>query len=428
MNRYAHRAMILHWLIAFALAFQLALGWRLEDLPRGAGQFAAFQLHKSVGITILLLTLVRIAMRLMTPRPEPLGDSVWAKRLAGGVHGLLYLFMLGAPLTGWVLVSTAKIQLPTLLFGTLPWPHLPLGSGWQDPAEGAHALLAWVGVALFLLHVAGALRHQLLKGENLLGRMIPGLGAAPHIALNKGALAAGGALVLMALAGGAAWTMAFEAPPPSLTPTRIPDQTPALPTAEAVANEIVAANETAAPDNAAEAEESAPAAMPVSRWTVAKGGQLGFVASWTGTAVNGSFSDWDADIRFSPDDLPGSRIRVTVGLASADTKDAQRDEMLRGESFFNAGSMGRAVFTSRTITKTGKDRFRAAGTLSLHGKTRPVTLNFTLAITGDRAHANGGTTLDRTAFGVGSGEWAATTEIGADVTVRFDFEADRAKS
>jgi cytochrome b561 len=171
--RYSRTAMLLHWALALLLAFQLALGWRLDGLVRGAAQFSGFQLHKSLGITILLLSLGRLAIRLWHRRPPAFADSKWAGWAAKSVHALLYVVMIGGPLTGWILVSTAKVKLPTLLFGVVPWPHLPVGRAWHEPAEGLHAALAWLFVALLVLHVLGALRHQFVKDENILARMIP---------------------------------------------------------------------------------------------------------------------------------------------------------------------------------------------------------------------------------------------------------------
>src|SRR3546814_18586852 len=81
--------------------------------------------------------------------------------------------MICAPLTGWALVSTAKVKVPTLIFGLIPLPHLPLPMHGHELAEGAHGLLAWIGVALFLLHVAGALRHHILLRDGLIWRMMP---------------------------------------------------------------------------------------------------------------------------------------------------------------------------------------------------------------------------------------------------------------
>src|SRR3990170_7268540 len=156
--RYSTGAILLHWLIALALAFQLALGFSMPKDERG---FALFQLHKSVGITILLLTLARLVWRL-THRPPPAGEGGFNGFLAKAVHTLLYVFMVGMPLTGWAVVSTSRIQVPTLFWGVMPWPHLPISNALHDLAEETHEILAWTGIALILLHVAGALRHQFL--------------------------------------------------------------------------------------------------------------------------------------------------------------------------------------------------------------------------------------------------------------------------
>src|SRR5690606_8188057 len=87
--------------------------------------------------------------------------------LAKAVHTLLYVFMIGAPLTGWALVSTSSIVVPTVWWGVIPWPHLPLPQAMGELFEQAHELIAWIGLALIVLHVAGALRHQLLLRDGL---------------------------------------------------------------------------------------------------------------------------------------------------------------------------------------------------------------------------------------------------------------------
>src|SRR3546814_13976935 len=93
--------------------------------------------------------------------------------LAGIVHWLFYLVMILGPVTGWLLVSTARVQVPTLLYGLLPWPHLPVGRALHEPAEAIHGAMAWLAIGLFLLHIIGALRHQWLLGKPELQRMIP---------------------------------------------------------------------------------------------------------------------------------------------------------------------------------------------------------------------------------------------------------------
>jgi cytochrome b561/polyisoprenoid-binding protein YceI len=430
-DRYSSTAKFFHWSIALALAFQLALGWRLEDLPKGPIMFAGFQLHKSVGITILLLSLGRLALRRFSPPPPLMGDSAWAVRLAKGVHHLLYVVMIGAPITGWILVSTAKIKVPTLLFGTVPWPHLPVPGSWHEPSEGLHSALALGGLALFILHVGGALRHQFFKGENILGRMVPFLSGHP-ISKGKAAFVALLLLALMWLAHGAGWQIplgppAEQSPTADMSPTKLPTHAPPAPKVSLAAADEGEGDEPINAQAAAPAVAGADAVarLPLSSWQIAPGGRLGFRASWSGTPVNGYFGSWSPTIRFSPDELSKSSIEAKVNLASANTGDSQRDESLHGADFFDTAIHPAAIFRSTSIVSKGADHYQAKGILDLHGTQRPVLINFTLKIEGDTAKASGTALLDRTAFGVGSGEWAATDQIAANVSVNFAFSARR---
>lgn len=410
-QRYSYTAITLHWLLALLLAFQIALGWALEG-DNSPELFARYQLHKSVGITILLLSLARLALRLFAPRPPASEGPAWTRALAGTVHWLFYLVMILGPITGWLIVSTARVQVPTLLYGLFPWPHLPVGRSWHEPAEAIHGAMAWLAIGLFALHIAGALRHQWLLGKPELQRMIP-------FARGRAVAVAIGALALI---GGA--FVAGE----SVYPDRA---RPAAP--KAAGAPVAPAAATPAPKTPAvepEAEEPAETeeeedAQPLADWTVASGGRLGFTARWNGEAVNGKFGRWRAAIRFSPDELAKSNIRVTVDLASADTGDGQRDDSLKGSDFFDTGAHPNAVFTARDVRHLGGDRYEARGTLDLRGASRPATVRFTLRIEGDRARVSGTARLDRTAFGVGQGEWAATDAIAAAVDVAFAFTATR---
>src|SRR6478736_4101981 len=121
--RYSTGAIVVHWLLALALAFQIALGFAMPH--KGPHSFVPMQLHKSVGIAILLLTLVRLGWRL-AHRPPAAVESGWAGLAARIVHWAFYAVLVLAPLTGWIIVSTAPLHVPTLLFGVVPWPHLPL--------------------------------------------------------------------------------------------------------------------------------------------------------------------------------------------------------------------------------------------------------------------------------------------------------------
>ena len=119
--RYSTVAMTLHWLIALAMVFQVALGFAMPH--RGPHSFVPMQLHKSVGITILLLTLARLAWR-VTHRP-PSRRGGWEGGLAGLVHWAFYAILILGPLTGWIIVSTAKLQVPTMFWASSTGPTCP---------------------------------------------------------------------------------------------------------------------------------------------------------------------------------------------------------------------------------------------------------------------------------------------------------------
>ena len=174
-------ARALHWLIALAIIGMLPLGWIMESLPNGADKFALFQLHKSIGITILLLALLRLIWRWRHP-PPPLPEHMpgWEKTAAHAGHVLLYMLMIGMPLVGWVIVSASPLNLPTILYGVIPWPHLPILPDLDNKKEighmaaKVHAYLAWVIVVVAVLHIAAAWKHHLINRDDVLTRMAPG--------------------------------------------------------------------------------------------------------------------------------------------------------------------------------------------------------------------------------------------------------------
>lgn len=419
-QRYSTAAITLHWALALLLAFQISLGWTMEG-PNTAELFARFQLHKSIGILILVLSLIRLAIRFTAPRPAPSEGPPWAHALAGLVHALFYVVMIAGPITGWIIVSTARVQVPTLLFGAIPLPHLPVGRALHGPAEAAHSAMAWLAIILFLMHVAGALRHQWLLGKPELQRMIPfARGRAVNTAI--------GAVLLVIAAMFVAKTVYPDKPKPEevmAAPGNAADNAMNDSAANAVENAAIALNEAATATNTAAANVAEATKQPLANWAVSSGGRLGFTARWNGDAVKGSFKSWQAAIRFSPDDLAGSTIRVTIDLGSVDTADSQRDSSLTGSDFFDTGVHPRATFTSRSIRHLSGDRYEAAGTLDLHGVSKPTTVRFTLKIVGDKATVSGTSRIDRTSFGVGSGEWATTDSIAGAVDIDFAFSATR---
>jgi cytochrome b561/polyisoprenoid-binding protein YceI len=423
-TRYTTVAIVIHWLIAAAIIFQIILGWRMGDGPKGPTTYALFQLHKSIGITILLLSLTRLAWRLFnTPPAPPEGQPKWERTASTLVHIGFYVIMIGLPLTGWILVSTSRVPIPTLLYGAIPWPHIPglpeLAAGpkhlWHEIGELGHGVLVKVTYLLLALHLGAVAKHQILDKDEVFGNMAPG--AKPGFKEPRAWLAAAGLAAV--IAAGYLYMPATKAKPVASAPA-----------AEPAPVETPVAAATPSTEAAPPAVEAA-AAPPVSElkdpvaWAVQKGSTLGFSATWSENAIEGRFKTWTADILFSPDALDRSKLTVAIDTSSVDTGDAQRDQSLPSGDFFDSAEHPKATFTATKFRKTGEGKFVADGTLDLRGVKKPLSLPFTLKIDGDTATARGVTTLDRTTFGVGQGEWASTDEIAAKVKVSFSLTAKK---
>ena len=187
-TRYSGVAMTLHWLIAIAIITNVGLAWYANSL-HGLAKMPTLQIHKSLGITILLLSLIRLAWRLFKPPPPFNADlKPWERRLAEAVHFLFYLVMIAMPLTGWATASASPLihVYPINMFGLFHWPEITALSQLppdqmhtaKETFESVHGLLAKLIVyVLFPLHVLGALKHQFLDRDHELGRMIPFLKA-----------------------------------------------------------------------------------------------------------------------------------------------------------------------------------------------------------------------------------------------------------
>jgi cytochrome b561/polyisoprenoid-binding protein YceI len=422
-NRYATGAILLHWIIALAIAAQVSLAWRFggDHSPTG---FALTQLHKSIGVTVLLLSLIRLAWRLVNPPPpEPPGLAGWEKVASTAVHWAFYVIMIGMPLTGWLMVSASKTQIPTLLYGVIPWPNIPGIAGlapqakhmWHSIGVNGHGLLAYGFYGLFVLHVGGALKHQFFDpAVPILPRMAPG--AVPGRWWEPRLV-----LIALGIVGAIAFGKLVNPPHPAggPPPAEAAPAAPFLPEAPAAAAPAPAASATTAPA----APAAAPAATGPIAWKVAPGSSLNFQTSWSGDAVQGRFNSWKADILFGPDALDKSKVTVTIDMASAKTGDEQRDASLPSGDWFDAATHPKAVFTATKFEKTGEGAYVAHGTLDLRGVKKPLDLPFKLKIVGDKAQMTGETSLDRTLFGVGQGEFTATDQVPAKVAVRVQLNA-----
>ena len=176
-RRYSAVSVLLHWTLVVLILTQVQVGSWFKDLDGGSEKREAFNIHFSLGMTILGLSLVRLFWRLANPAP-PLPDHMarWEKVLARATHTAFYVFMLGMPLAGWLTISAGGGSgRPLEIWGLVPWFRIP------GVPEGVHDLFESLHVDVFLkafwvilaLHVAGALKHHFIQKDEVLWRMLP---------------------------------------------------------------------------------------------------------------------------------------------------------------------------------------------------------------------------------------------------------------
>ncbi len=168
--RYSLPAVALHWLQAALIAGLFVLGWTMVDLPKGADRSAAYALHKSLGLSALLLTVARIAWRRRHP-PPPAFTAGWEASLAAASHRLLYCLLLLAPAAGYL--TAAFTAYPMKFFG-LPLPKAAPDAALNAAFKLAHEASVWLLASLAVLHGLAALYHLLVRRDRIFLRMLPG--------------------------------------------------------------------------------------------------------------------------------------------------------------------------------------------------------------------------------------------------------------
>ena len=176
-QRYTNTAILLHWLVAVLIIANFSLGVTMVDIPGlTPTKLKYFSWHKWVGITVFGLACVRLLWRLSHPAPPlPPGMRGWQQATATVVHVLLYVLLFAIPISGYFYSLAAGV--PVMYLGVIPMPVL-IGpdQAWKAILKLVHYWLNATLLASFCLHVAGALKHQLIDRDGLLKRMLPGTG------------------------------------------------------------------------------------------------------------------------------------------------------------------------------------------------------------------------------------------------------------
>ncbi len=182
-DRYGAVAQALHWIMALLIGAMLVVGIYMLRLPQaekfpGKIGYDLYQLHKSVGLVVLVLAVLRIGWRLTHRAPRlPATLKPYEKGLAHASHLALYLLILAMPLSGWLMVSASELahgMLPTRFFDLFTVPNLLAADEAAEATLGqVHTVLAFAAIAVLVLHVGAALKHHFVLKDNVLLRMLP---------------------------------------------------------------------------------------------------------------------------------------------------------------------------------------------------------------------------------------------------------------
>lgn len=385
----------LHWIIALLILGLLIVGYYMGTMGFGPDKIQVYGLHKAIGITVLGFGIIRIIWRIISAPPAALATHErWERILAKTMHAVLYICMIGMPLSGWVMSSAGNH--PISFFGLFQLPDI-VGEDkdLKEVAEEVHEIMATGLIGVILLHVAGAVKHQIVDKDSTMRRM-------------------GGNLVLalfgLAMLGAAVFFMTSEGEHDGPKEKSEHLQTSSVETDH---------------DEDGMAEESESKAwaidVPASR--------IGFTFNQSGKDVSAQFTDWRGQIVFDEDHLETSHATIHIQAASIQTGSEERDEQARSGDWFAASQFPEITFTSTRFSETEKGQYIADGILDVRGVKKDIRFPFTLETESlgqgrKKAVMDATLSLSRLDFGVGQGQWQSTRDIGADIAVELHVEAD----
>ena len=381
-----------HWLMAFMIFAMIPLGiiatGNADAIKNGATDPALlartqtlFSIHKTLGVAIFVLALLRILWALTQPKPDPLHAYRRTETfLASLVHWLLYASLILVPLTGWIHHAA------TDGFAPIWWPFgqsLPFVAKSASLAETAatlHMLFERVLVLSILVHVLGALKHHFIDRDATLMRMLAGTPAdgADHTASFAAPLAATAIFAAAIGTGAGLGLFAHDT-----------QQTTALATAP-------------------------------SEWTVTNG-TLAITTTQLNSPVAGQFAEWTAAISYDPAITSGPAGEVTTTIAIPSLSLGTVSSQAMGFDYFDSATFPTATYTGTLIA--GPDGLTSDGTLTIKDLSIPVAFPFDLTLADNTAQMTASLSINRLDFGVGTNTDTAT--LGADVEITIELEAER---
>lgn len=386
-TRYTEVARILHWLIAGLIVLNFILHELAEEAATDAAELALWANHKSVGMTVLMLAVIRLAWRLTHKVPDlPPAMPGWQVLVSKATHMILYALIFIMPLSGWLYSSAETYSVSwfnLFVFPDLVWDNESLAEVMEESHEIASKLL----FVLALLHIIAAFKHALFDRDGVLSRM-------------SSVLSVG--LFIVAIGGGLALLNVTSSPAPAgvAATAQTPAQVPAV-------------------------DSVRPVDTTLPLWTLDYSqSSITFTAEQAGAPFTGTWPAWTAEIRFSPENPAASSAEVHVDVTRPATGDENRDGTMASAEWFDSAAHPEVRYHTIDITPVADGAFSATGMLRIRNSEYPVVLSFSHQRNGATEVITGTAQLDRLALNLGTGDWADTSQVGQAVQV--DFKVTRA--
>ena len=391
--RYHSFSQVLHWLIAGLIVLQFVLA-NLADGASESGsairELALLANHKSVGITILALVIVRLLWRMKTPPPGlPTTMDQWQVLASHISHWTLYSLIILLPISGWLMSSASAYSVSWFNLVQLPDFVAP-NAELKEFFEGIHEFLGKALFVVALIHILAAVKHQVIDKDGVLARM----SSTMSIGIFAVVIATG------------VWTLGGAGK-----------------TSESGDTTVAAAPVASEQSSATIAEPAADSSrLPV--WNIDyENSHIRFTGDQAGAAFDGVWQSWSANLHFDDKALDDSSFDVTVVTTEVETDDVDRNVTLADPEWFDVRQFPEAFFRASSFVQLDDGSFTANGQLIIKDVASPIALHFTVEKNGSERLLVGSADMLRMALGVGTGEWGDTSWVSDEVTVNVRVQA-----
>lgn len=383
MRQYSNVSKFLHWSVAGLIVAQYVLAELAENAEHNdkiLEQLALLANHKSIGITILVLALIRLIYRLLSPVPSlPSSMVKWQVNASKASHFLLYGLLFALPISGW-LMSSAKAYTVSW-FNLFSLPDLVTSSdSLAELMQQSHHYLSEALFVIAAIHILAALKHHVIDKDDVLNLMSSKFSWVLFVVV---------ILLVVVLLGRFVNTVPVNAKNPKA------EQALRL---ESLDEPIVSKSD-----------------LPL--WQIDyQQSTIKFIADQAGASFTGEWKRWSAEIQFDAKRLDEARFNVLIDTGSGFSNDQERDDTIASDDFFDVKSFPQASYRAGTFLAT-EDGYQSIGALSMKAISADVVLTFNVVEDGEFKVLTGTAVLDRLLWNIGTGDWADTTWIGQSVIV-----------